>query len=96
MRIDNWKLVFAHPARSYLNQLPGMNGYPGITNENNPTSLALYDLRRDPGENYDVKEMNPDIVKKLQALAEEARADLGDDLQKRTGANNRVAGKIDN
>ena len=96
VRIDNWKLVFAHPARSYLNQIPGINGYPGITNENNPTSLALYDLRRDPGENYDVKEMNPDIVKRLQALAEEARADLGDDLQKRTGANNRAVGKIEN
>jgi len=56
----------------------------------------LYDLRRDPGENYDVKEMNPDIVKRLQALAEEARVDLGDDLQKRTGANNRAVGKIEN
>jgi arylsulfatase len=43
-----------------------------------------------------VKEMNPDIVKRLQTLAEEARADLGDDLQKRTGANNRAVGKIDN
>ena len=33
-------------------------------------------------------------MKKLQALAEEARADLGEDIQKRIGANNRPAGKI--
>jgi len=96
VRIDNWKLVFAHPSRSYLNQLPGMNGYPGKAPEDVAMPLALYDLSRDPAENYDIKDMHPDIVKKLQALAEEARADLGDDLQKRTGANNRAVGKIEN
>jgi arylsulfatase len=96
VRIDNWKLVFAHPSRSYLNQLPGMNGYPGKAPEDVEMPLALYDLRRDPAENYDIKDMHPDIVKKLQALAEEARADLGDDLQKRIGANNRAVGKIEN
>jgi len=96
VRIDNWKLVFAHPSRSYLNQLPGMNGYPGKAPEDVAMPLALYDLSRDPAENYDIKDMHPDIVKKLQALAEEARADLGDDIQKRTGANNRAVGKIEN
>lgn len=96
VRINNWKLVFAHPSRSYLNQLPGMNGYPGKAPEDVAMPLALYDLRRDPAENYDIKDMHPDIVKKLQALAEEARADLGDDIQKRTGANNRAVGKIEN
>lgn len=96
VRMDNWKLVFEHPGRSYLNQLPGVNGYPGIAPENTSIKMALYDLRRDPAENYDVKEMYPDMVKQLEALAEEARADLGDDLQKRTGANNRAVGKIEN
>ena len=94
VRIDNWKLVLEHPSRSYLHQLPGMNGLPGPTPEDVPMPMALYDLRRDPGENYDVKELHPDIMKKLQALVEEARADLGDDLQKRIGANNRPVGKI--
>ena len=96
VRIDNWKLVLAHPSRSYLNQLPGMNGYPGKAPEDVYMPMALYDLRRDPAENYDIKDLHPDILKKLQALAEEARADLGDDLQKRTGANNRAVGKIEN
>ncbi|NBR57348.1 MAG: arylsulfatase, partial [Chitinophagia bacterium] len=40
VRIDNWKLVFAHPSRSYLNQLPGMNGYPGKAPEDVAMPLA--------------------------------------------------------
>jgi arylsulfatase len=55
---------------------------------------ALYDLRRDPGEQYDVKAYFPEIVKELKALADEARADLGDDLQKIEGANKREPGKL--
>lgn len=94
IRIDNWKLVLDHNARSYVNQAPGINGYPGKAPENIPVSKALYDLRRDPGEVYDVKEFNPDIVKELELLAEEARADLGDEIQKRVGANNRLPGMI--
>ena len=58
VRIDNWKLVFAHPARSYLNQLPGMNGYPGKSPEDINMPLALYDLRRDPAENKQLQQMS--------------------------------------
>lgn len=94
VRIDNWKLVLDHYARSYVNQAPGINGYPGKAPENILVSKALYDLRRDPGEVYDVKEFNPDIVKELELLAEEARVDLGDEIQKRVGANNRLPGMI--
>jgi arylsulfatase len=57
---------------------------------------ALYDLRRDPGEQYDVKAYYPEMVGKLKSIAEEARADLGDDIQKVTGRNNREAGKLSN
>jgi arylsulfatase len=94
VRRDNWKLVFEHPSRSYLNQAPGVDGFPGAAPENIMMAEALYDLRRDPGEQYDVKANFPEIVKELKALAEEARADLGDDLQKIEGANKRLAGKV--
>jgi arylsulfatase len=57
---------------------------------------ALYDLRRDPGEQYDVKANFPDMVSKLKRIAEEARADLGDDIQKVTGRNNREPGRLSN
>jgi arylsulfatase len=94
VRRDNWKLVLEHPSRSYLNQIPGKDGFPGKTPENVLMPLALYDLRRDPGEVYDVKAYNPQIVEELHLLAEEARKDLGDELQNKVGLNNRLPGKI--
>ena len=94
VRRDNWKLVLEHPSRSYLNQIPGKDGFPGKAPENVLMPLALYDLRRDPGEVYDVKAYNPQIVQELQLLAEEARKDLGDELQNKVGLNNRLPGKL--
>ena len=96
VRRDNWKLVFEHPSRSYLNQVPGKDGYPGNTPENVMMPYALYDLRRDPSEAYDVKDQNPLIVSELNKLAEEARKDLGDDIQNRKGEHVRPVGKLTN
>ena len=94
VRRDNWKLVFAHPSRSNLNQLPGNNGFPGNIPENINMPYALYDLRRDPSEAYDVKELYPEIVKELNDFAITVRKDLGDDLQNITGQNIRANGKL--
>jgi len=94
VRQGDWKLVFAHPGRTYEGFLPGQGGKPGPSTENHEFSQGLYDLRRDPGERYDVREQHPDIVAKLEKLAEEARADLGDDLQKRIGTNLREPGRV--
>ena len=96
VRRDNWKLVFEHPSRSYLDQAPGKDGYPGNTPENVMMPYALYDLRRDPSEAYDVKDQNPLIVTELNKLAEEARKDLGDDIQNRKGEQVRPVGKLTN
>lgn len=92
VRMDEWKLVLPHPGRTYENYEAGKDGFPGSVNENFPFGKALYDLRRDPGERYDVKTQFPDIVKELEILAEKARVDLGDDLLQRTGKNVRSAG----
>lgn len=94
VRKDHWKLVFEHPSRSYLGQSPGKDGFPGPAPENIMMPQALYDLRRDPGERYDVQKEYPEIVKILEAIAEEARKDLGDDLKNRQGANIRPAARI--
>jgi arylsulfatase len=96
VRFDNWKLVFEHPSRSYRNQAPGFDRFPGKAPENGMVEEALYDLRRDPGEQYDVKAYYPEMVSKLKSIADEAREDLGDDIQKVTGKNNREVGKLSN
>lgn len=94
VRRDNWKLVFAHPGRTYEGFLPGQGGQPGPGTETHPFLKALYDLQRDPGERYDVQQQYPERVAELEKLAEEARKDLGDDLQNRVGRNSRPAGII--
>jgi arylsulfatase len=53
----------------------------------------LYDLRRDPGERYNLIAQHPDVVAQLTALAWQARADLGDDLTQTKGANRRAPGQ---
>jgi len=92
VRSGNWKLVLPHIGRTYEGFAPGMNGHAGATNERRQYELGLYDLRRDPGERYDVKNVYPDIVTALQQLAEEAREDMGDAVTNRKGKNVRDCG----
>ncbi len=95
IRKGSWKLVFAHPGRTYIGFKPGVDGFPGDTNENFQFEEGLYDLRRDPGERYDVKLYYPEVVAELKKLADEARIDLGDDIQKIAGMNRREPGKVE-
>lgn len=71
IRRGNFKMVFPHEYFSYEDVLPGMNGLPGkrIVKK---TGLALYDLRRDPGERYDVKRLYPQVRQELEKAAMEA------------------------
>jgi arylsulfatase len=95
VRRDNWKLVLPHKnGQGYETMLPGVNGFPGKYAKVD-VPMALYDLRRDSGEEYDVQTLNPEIVAELQEVAETARQDLGDNLTKISGKNNRLSGKID-
>jgi arylsulfatase len=55
----------------------------------------LYDLRRDPGETYDVSETYPEKLAELMVLAEKARKDLGDDLTNREGTGRRPIGTVE-
>lgn len=93
VRKDNWKMVFPHNHRSYLGVVPGIDGFPGETNKVT-SGLELYDLRRDPGERYNVIKQYPEMVIELQNIAEEAREDLGDSLNGQLGKNRREPGKI--
>ncbi len=93
IRHKNWKLVFPHKYASYAT-IPGNDGYNN-SRVQTTTGLCLYDLRRDPGERYNVKELYPDIVKKLDSLANIGRNDLGDILTNTQGKGARKAGKVE-
>lgn len=95
VRRDDWKLMLPHDYFTYEKDLVGKDGVPGKTTKIN-FPMALYDLRQDPGERYDLQESYPEIVQELQKLAEEARADLGDDLKAIKGSNRRPVGIVTN
>ena len=93
VRKDNWKLILPHTSRSYEGVLPKNDGHGGPYNRIE-TGLELYNLRRDPGEEYDVIKLYPEIVKELMDLAEIARKDMGDNLTGVKGSNVRKNGKL--
>ena len=93
VRKDRWKLLLPHTSRSYAGQEPGRDGFPGPTVDLK-VGLALHDLVADPGERQDVAAAHPDVVRDLQALAESARAELGDALSDRKGRGEREPGRV--
>jgi len=56
------------------------------------TGLELYDLKADIAEKNNVADKHPNVVKRILALVEKARVDLGDTA--RPGANQRPAGMV--
>ena len=88
-----WKLVFPHQYRSLNGRPGGKDGIPAKY-ENTTTELALYDLYADVGEQHNVAEANPEVVKRLSALADGCREDLGDSLTKQKGKGAREPGRL--
>ena len=93
VRKGKWKLLLPHSSRSYKGVLPKNDGHPGPY-KRIETGLELYNLRRDPGEEYDVIKLYPEIAEELKELAELARKDMGDNLTGRLGLNVREHGKL--
>ena len=83
VRSGKWKLMLPHTYRTMEGQPPGKDGKPGRYRQVKIEKPELYDLDADVGETKNVAAANPEVVKKLLALAETAREDLGDALTKR-------------
>jgi arylsulfatase len=72
--------------------MPGKDGSPGAVNDHFNYEGGLYDLRRDPGEHYNVKFLYPEVVKTLEKIAEEASEEQGEELTKSSGKKRRKHG----
>ncbi len=92
IRSGQWKLHFPHDYRS-VGEPRGAGGKPGPYVQRQ-IGLELFDLEADVGETTNVAGQHPDQVRRLQALAEKARDDLGDARTKRQGKNVRAAGQL--
>lgn len=95
VRDGQWKLVFPHNGRTYEGFVPGEDGQPGKVDEWSEVEPGLYNLRRDPGERYNLLEHHPEIAERLRGIADVARDDLGDDLTDNPGENRRLPGRVE-
>jgi arylsulfatase A len=84
VRQGKWKLMFA----------PGAAAGAPAKKAASPANKwpQLFDLDADIAETTDVATEHPDVVKRLETLAEAARDDLGDSSQGRRGRNIREPG----
>ncbi|RYD53811.1 MAG: arylsulfatase, partial [Verrucomicrobiaceae bacterium] len=93
LRSGDWKLLFPHRSRSMQGQPVAKDGIPSKYKPLQ-VGLELYNLSQDPAETTNLAEKHPEIVAKLTALADKARADLGDSLTKQPGTGRREPGRV--
>ena len=92
VRSGKWKLHLAH---NYDHPSPpGEDGRPGKYAKGE-IAVALFDLETDIRETKDLAEQHPEVVTRLQALAEKCREDLGDSATGREGRNVRQSGRLE-
>jgi arylsulfatase A len=94
VRSGKWKLVLPHAYRTMDGQPEGKDGTPGKYRMAKVAAPELFDLDADVGETKDVSAANPEVVKRLEQLADAARADLGDALTKQVGKGTREPGRL--
>jgi arylsulfatase A len=82
VRSGPWKLYFPHTYQTLVGSQPGSDGKPGLYKKA-MVGLELYNLDDDVSERTDVSNRQPDVVRRLQVLADRMRADLGDELSKK-------------
>jgi arylsulfatase A-like enzyme len=93
VRSGKWKLHLPHNFRTLAGKAGGTGGQPA-NYEQTKIGLALFDLEKDVGEQYDISAQNPQVVARLVALADKMREDLGDSVKNVTGKNRRPSGQV--
>lgn len=83
VRSGKWKLHLPHNYNHVIKSDSGnVHGRKGIKSE---IELSLFDLSKDIGEQDNIADENPDIVKSLLAKVEEMKKDLGSSEEEGTG-----------
>jgi len=94
VRKGNWKLVLPHSYRSYDTE-PGNDGHGGKRIHTVLEKPELYNMMRDPGEQYNVIEYHPEKLTEIMAVVEKAREELGDlNVGIEKGSENREIGTL--
>ena len=87
VRCGPWKLVYPHHYRRMPEDLPKpTDGRPWSNSTGTVVRTELYNLLDDPNEAHDVAYAHPEVVRRIDELAEQLRADLGDSLRGRKGS----------
>ncbi len=94
MRWKNWKLYFLHTYNSMEGLIPGNDGKRVSPKQVKLEAMELYDLNKDKGEKINLASQFPEIVNKMNVMANEMRKRLGDSLKDIKGAENREPGKV--
>jgi arylsulfatase A len=89
------KLYLPHTYRTLGGREGGRDGVPVSYEHRTLKQPELYDVVADIGETTDIAAKHPDVVERLLAIAEQARADLGDSLTGRKGSGARPPGRLD-
>lgn len=85
-----YKLIFPHPYLGY--GMPGNDGQAGKMVNLKVEECELYDMRRDPGERYNIILQHPEVARRLNEAADRYRRELGDDLTGHKGLERRKPG----
>ncbi len=88
------KLYLPHTFRTLAGAAGGRDGNPVAYQQRKLTTSQLYDVDADTSETTDLAMARPEVVARLQALAEQARGDLGDSLTSRVGSGVREPGRL--
>jgi arylsulfatase A len=89
-RLEQLQAIRSGPWKLYL---PLAEKYVTLARQAAPSKLELFDVRNDPRETREVSAQNAAVVDRLLALAEQARAELGD--MGRPGRGQRPAGRVE-
>ena len=95
VRYGDWKMYFPHRYRTLSGREGRDDGIPIKYEYVNLETTELYNLIDDPSETKNIYNEFPEIAKKIEILADIKRKEIGDDLTKVNGTENRPIGMID-